>query len=56
LGVYRVHGTSKEKFVANVIQVEMQRYHLYIIRHAAKVVNVTTAYSAKHGIVNNDMV
>jgi hypothetical protein len=56
LGVYRVHGTTKEEFVANVIQVEMQHYHLYIARHAIRVTNVTIAYRVKHKIVDNDMV
>jgi hypothetical protein len=56
LGVYRVHGTTNEKFVVNVVQVEIQRHHLYIIRHAARVANATNAYSTKHKIVDNDMV
>jgi hypothetical protein len=30
LGVYRVEETTKEKFVANAVQVEMQRQHFYI--------------------------
>jgi hypothetical protein len=50
LGVYRVQGTTKEEFVANAIQVEMQRHHLYITHHASKV------YQVKHEIINNDMV
>jgi hypothetical protein len=56
LGVYRVQGTTKEKFDANAIQVDIQYYHIYIVPHATRVVNVTTAYQAKHKIVNNDMV
>jgi hypothetical protein len=56
LGVYRVHGITKEKFVANAVQVEMQHRHLYITHHATRVANVTTVYQAKHGIVDNDMV
>jgi hypothetical protein len=50
LGVYRVKETTKEEFVTNAVQVEMQRHHLYIARHVA------TIYRAKHGIVHNDMV
>jgi hypothetical protein len=56
LGVYRVQGITKEKFVTNVVQVEMQRHHLYIAYHAAKAINATTTYQAKHEIVDNDMV
>jgi len=41
--------------VANAVQVEMQRRHFYTVRHAAKAVNATVAYRAKHGIVNTDM-
>jgi hypothetical protein len=44
LGVYRVQGTLKEIFVANVVQVEMQRCHLYITCHEAMALNVTTSY------------
>ncbi len=46
----------KKKFVANVIQVEMQHRHLYTSRHATRVTNVVVAYQIKHEIVNNDMV
>jgi hypothetical protein len=56
LGVYRVEETTKEKFVANAIQVEMQRRQFYILRHVAKATNATVAYQAKHGIVDTDMV
>jgi len=55
-GVYRVEETTKEKFVTNVVQVEMQRCHFYIVRHATKVANVTTIYRTKHGIIDTDMV
>jgi len=44
LGVYRVEETTKEKFVTNAVQVEMQRRHFYTARHAAKVANVADAY------------
>jgi hypothetical protein len=50
LGVYRVKETTKEEFVANVVQVEMQRHHFYTARHAA------TAYRTKHRIIDIDMV
>jgi hypothetical protein len=56
LSVYRVEETRKEKFVANAVQVEMQRCHSYIIHHASKVANVTITYRAKHGIVDSNMV
>jgi hypothetical protein len=39
LGVYRVQDITKEEFVTNAVQVEMQWCHLYIARHAAKVAN-----------------
>ncbi len=55
-GVYKVEETTKEEFVANVIQVEMQCRHFYIARHAARVTNVAVAYRVKHGIINTDMV
>jgi hypothetical protein len=56
LGVYRVEETTKEKFVANAVQVEMQRCHFYTFRHGAKATNVAVAYRAKHMIVDIDMV
>ncbi len=55
MGVYRVQGQTQEEFVAAVVQVEMQRRHLYTARHAAKAANATAAYRAKHGIVDTDM-
>jgi hypothetical protein len=55
LGVYRVQGQTQEKFVATAVQVEMQRRHLYIARHAVKAANATAAYQAKHEIVDTDM-
>ncbi len=54
MGVYRVHDQTKAQFVANVVQVEMQRRHFYIICHAAKAANAIAAYRAKHGIVDTD--
>jgi hypothetical protein len=56
LGVYRVEETTKEKFVANVVEVEMPSRHFYTLRHASKATNVVATYRAKHGIVDNDMV
>jgi hypothetical protein len=44
LGVYRVEETTKEEFVINAIQVEMQRRHFYTLCHLTKVANVTIAY------------
>jgi hypothetical protein len=55
-GVYRVEETTKEEFVANIVQVEMQRRHFYITRHATRVANAVTAYRTKHGIINTNMV
>jgi len=55
LGVYRVQDQTKAQFVANAIQVEMQRCHFYTTHHAAKVANVAATYRAKHGIVDTDM-
>jgi hypothetical protein len=34
----------------------MQRRHFYTVRHAAKAVNATAKYRAKHEIVDTDMV
>jgi hypothetical protein len=45
-----VEETTKEEFVANVVQVEMQCCHFYTLHH------VTTIYQAKHEIVDIDMV
>jgi hypothetical protein len=56
LGVYKVQDKTKEEFVANAIQVEMQRHHFYIVHHAAKGTNATIKYRTKHGIVDTDMV
>jgi hypothetical protein len=39
-----VEETIKEEFVANVIQVEMQHRHFYIVCHATRVANATTTY------------
>ncbi len=55
LGVYKVQGQTQEEFVATVVQVEMQRRHLYTARYAAKVVNAAAAYRAKHEIIDTDM-
>ncbi len=56
MSAYRVQGTTKEDFVTNVVQVEMQLRHLYTSRHTTRVANVIVVYKAKHEIVNNDMV
>jgi hypothetical protein len=55
LGVYRVQDQTKAQFVANAVQVEMQRHHFYTVHHAAKATNATAAYRAKHGIIDTDM-
>jgi len=56
LGVYRVQDKTKEQFVANAIQVEMQCRHFYTTRHATNAINATTKYHAKHEIVDINMV
>ncbi len=62
MGVFKVRGTMKEEFVANVVHVEMQHCHMSIVHHTtkatnvARVVNATTTYQIKHDIVNSDMV
>jgi hypothetical protein len=55
LGVYRVHDQTKAEFVANAVQVEMQRRHFYTTHHVANAANATIAYQTKHGIVDTDM-
>ncbi len=45
-----------EEFVANAIQIQMQRRHFYTACHATRAANVTIAYRVKHGIVNTNMV
>jgi hypothetical protein len=55
LGDYRVHDQTKAQFVANAVQVEMQRRDFYTVHHAAKVTNATAAYRAKHKIVDTNM-
>ncbi len=44
LGVYKVQGITKEKFVANAVQIEMQHRHLYITRHAIKATIAKVTY------------
>jgi hypothetical protein len=56
LGVYRVEEIIKEKFVANAVQVEMQRRHFYIACRAIKAANATSAYQTKYKIVDINMV
>jgi hypothetical protein len=56
LGVYRVKETTKEEFVTNAVQVEMQCRHFYIARHVAKATNAIVVYQVKHEIVDTGMV
>jgi azurin len=56
LGAYKVEETTKEKFVANAIQVEMQCRHFYTLHHASKIANAIVIYRVKHEIVDTDMV
>ncbi len=46
---------TKAQFVANAVQVEMQRRHFYTAHHVAKATNAAVAYRVKHGIVDIDM-
>ncbi len=50
-----VQDQTKAQFVANAVQVEMQRRHFYTTHHAAKATNATVVYRAKQGIVDTDM-
>jgi hypothetical protein len=56
VGVYRVQNITKEEFVTNVVQVEMQCRHLYIVCHPTRATIATVTYQAKHEILHNDMV
>ncbi len=56
MGVCTIQGTIKEEFVVNVVETEMQHYHLYIVRPATRATNAIASYRTKHEIVNNDMV
>ncbi len=55
MDVYRVQDQTKAQFVANAVQVKMQRRHFYTARHAVKATNAVTTYRAKHEIVDIDM-
>jgi hypothetical protein len=44
LGVYKVKEITKEEFVANAVQVEMQCQHFYTLCHATKATNAITVY------------
>jgi len=44
LDVYKVEEATKEEFVVNAVQVEMQRRNFYITHHATRAINATTAY------------
>jgi len=56
LGVYRVQAITKEEFVTNAVQVEIQHRHLYTPCHATRVANAIVTYQTKHKIIDNDMV
>ncbi len=56
MSVYKIQGTTKEKFVANVVHVKMQHHHLYTTHHVVKATNAVGTYQAKHNIVDNDMI
>jgi hypothetical protein len=44
LGVNKVEDITKEKFVTNVVQVEMQHCHFYVTHHVTRAANATTTY------------
>jgi hypothetical protein len=48
--------TTKEKFVANAVHVEMQCRHFYTIHHATTATNAIVDYRAKNEIIDTDMV
>jgi hypothetical protein len=56
LGVYRVEETTKEEFVTNAVQVEMQHCHFYSLSHATKVANAVVVFRTIHGTINTYMV
>jgi hypothetical protein len=56
LDVYKVEKITKEKFVINVVQVEIQHRHFCTIHHVAKAINATTTYRTKDGIGDINMV
>jgi hypothetical protein len=56
LGVYKVEETTKEEFVANVVQIEMQHRHFYTSRHATRATNAVAAYRIKCEIIDINMV
>jgi len=44
LSVYKVEDTTKEEFVANAVQVDMQHRHFYTTCHVTKVASATAVY------------
>jgi hypothetical protein len=50
-----VQDQTKTQFVANAVQVEMQRRHFYTTHHATKLANVTAPYRTKHEIIDINM-
>ncbi len=56
LDVYKVEEITKEEFVANVVQVEMQHHHFYTACHVARATNAATTYRIKHEIVDTNVV
>ncbi len=56
MNVYKDEEITKEEFVENVVQVEMQCRHFHIACHVANVTIAIVASQTKHEIVNTDMV
>jgi hypothetical protein len=44
LGVNKVQETTKENFIANAAQIEMQRCHMYIVHHVITAANAVVVY------------
>jgi hypothetical protein len=49
----RLQGTTKEAFVANVIQLALEHHQLFTHHHATKVVKVAAKYRTNMGIPSN---
>jgi len=50
LGVYKVHGTTKEEFVITIVHVNMQHRQLYIVHHTTRDIKVIITYQVKHNL------
>jgi len=48
-----LHGTTKEAFIANAIQLAFEHCQLFTHHHVAKVVQTTTKYCTNMGITSS---